>query len=427
MIELLTSMWGFLAGAGILGLIVGWAIRGVFIPRAKTVNVTSQTLSDVPVMTAEDRQKLDKADRAALALTAAQERLVNMEEKLEAARKESEIDKSMIMQLEQEKDALAAVSVEAPAEPSDTEPAPQAVTLSEDEHAENVWKTRYLTSRVRFLESKLEPKPVVEAPAPVVTPDPEMEAELAAVKAENGELKDKLAAAEAAPAVPATPDPSLANDAAEMAGLNWQNRYLRARVNHLENSAAAPLALVETPVEDDTNAEALVALEAENSRLKKDLSASNEGTSQSEQEMARLRWRNRYLEGRLKYLEAASLDAESEADDSIHPASAPEPVEMETVAETAEPEAPPAEPVEEVRPSSYDAPVGEPDDLKLIGGVGPKIEGILNGLGIFHFSQIASWTPGEEAWIDSYLRFQGRVMREKWVEQANSLNTAASA
>ena len=80
-----------------------------------------------------------------------------------------------------------------------------------------------------------------------------------------------------------------------------------------------------------------------------------------------------------------------------------------------------AAPVDETRPESLDAPNGKADDLKRIGGIGPKIEGILNSLGIFHFSQIAVWTEGEVAWIDGYLRFQGRVTREQWVEQAKSL------
>ena len=136
------------------------------------------------------------------------------------------------------------------------------------------------------------------------------------------------------------------------------------------------------------------------------------GTGESEQEMARLRWRNRYLEGRLKYLEAASLDAEAVAET---------PVDIAALAAPVSPAAPTEETVEETRPESLDAPKGEADDLKRIGGIGPKIELILNELGIFHFSQIAAWTPGEQAWIDSYLRFEGRVMSEKWAEQAVEL------
>jgi NADH-quinone oxidoreductase subunit E len=62
------------------------------------------------------------------------------------------------------------------------------------------------------------------------------------------------------------------------------------------------------------------------------------------------------------------------------------------------------------------------DDLKLIKGVGPKLEGVLNDIGIFHFDQIASWSPEEVAWADDNLvGFKGRVSRDSWVEQAKAL------
>ena len=37
---------------------------------------------------------------------------------------------------------------------------------------------------------------------------------------------------------------------------------------------------------------------------------------------------------------------------------------------------------------------GGADDLKKIKGVGPKLEELLHGLGIYHFDQIAAWTRG---------------------------------
>ena len=59
-----------------------------------------------------------------------------------------------------------------------------------------------------------------------------------------------------------------------------------------------------------------------------------------------------------------------------------------------------------------------PDDLKLISGVGPKIEGILNGLGIYKYEQIAKWTGAEREWVDDHLKFKGRIEREDWAKQA---------
>ncbi|WP_342071386.1 NADH:ubiquinone oxidoreductase [Yoonia algicola] len=65
---------------------------------------------------------------------------------------------------------------------------------------------------------------------------------------------------------------------------------------------------------------------------------------------------------------------------------------------------------------------GGPDDLKQIKGVGPKLEKTLHGMGIFHFDQISSWGPKEQAWIDDNLEgFKGRATRDDWVAQAKTL------
>ncbi len=61
------------------------------------------------------------------------------------------------------------------------------------------------------------------------------------------------------------------------------------------------------------------------------------------------------------------------------------------------------------------------NDLKRIGGVGPKIEGILNGLGIYRFDQIAKWTRENIEWVDEQLNFKGRIDRENWIDQAMKL------
>ncbi|MES0809102.1 NADH-quinone oxidoreductase subunit E [Roseibium sp. SCPC15] len=64
---------------------------------------------------------------------------------------------------------------------------------------------------------------------------------------------------------------------------------------------------------------------------------------------------------------------------------------------------------------------GKPDDLKKLKGVGPKLEATLNELGFFHFDQVASWGPEEIAWVDSRLKFKGRIERDGWIEQARIL------
>lgn len=64
---------------------------------------------------------------------------------------------------------------------------------------------------------------------------------------------------------------------------------------------------------------------------------------------------------------------------------------------------------------------GVADKLHLISGVGPKLEELLHGLGIYHFDQIANWTQSEIDWVDDYLQFSGRIERDNWVEQAKAL------
>jgi NADH-quinone oxidoreductase subunit E len=67
---------------------------------------------------------------------------------------------------------------------------------------------------------------------------------------------------------------------------------------------------------------------------------------------------------------------------------------------------------------------GLADDLKLIWGVGPKLEEMLHRMGVFHFDQIASWTEMNLRWVDQKLEgFKGRAVRDKWIEQAKKLAT----
>lgn len=95
------------------------------------------------------------------------------------------------------------------------------------------------------------------------------------------------------------------------------------------------------------------------------------------------------------------------------PVSAPKVEPAATVAETASARA----------PELLSAPRGgNGDDLKKIKGVGPKLEQELNARGVWHYDQIAAWSPGEVAWADEHLvRFKGRVSRDDWVGQAKLL------
>ena len=111
--------------------------------------------------------------------------------------------------------------------------------------------------------------------------------------------------------------------------------------------------------------------------------------------------------------------------------SAPEPAPVSEpapatapVAQAPKAEAPEVEAVEDaVRPEALSgARNGDADDLKMIKGVGPKLEIMLNELGFYHFDQIAGWSVAEVAWVnDNLTGFKGRVSRDNWVEQARKL------
>ena len=104
------------------------------------------------------------------------------------------------------------------------------------------------------------------------------------------------------------------------------------------------------------------------------------------------------------------------------PAPAPAPA-VEATPEPAPEPAPTAAAKEEGTPEFLSAArEGGPDDLKQIKGVGPKLEKTLHGMGIFHFDQISTWGPKEQAWMDDNLEgFKGRATRDNWVEQAKVL------
>ncbi|TGV61013.1 NADH-ubiquinone dehydrogenase [bacterium M00.F.Ca.ET.141.01.1.1] len=72
------------------------------------------------------------------------------------------------------------------------------------------------------------------------------------------------------------------------------------------------------------------------------------------------------------------------------------------------------------QPKAMEKPA-KPSDLKAISGIGPKLEKVLNGLGIWTYAQIAQWSPQEVAWVDDYLSFNGRIGRDDWTAQAAAL------
>jgi len=78
-----------------------------------------------------------------------------------------------------------------------------------------------------------------------------------------------------------------------------------------------------------------------------------------------------------------------------------------------------------VRPEAIAKPA-RPDDLKAIPGIGPKLEQVLNGLGIWTYGQIAGWGAAESGWVEEQLGLEGRIGRDEWTVHAARLAKASA-
>jgi predicted flap endonuclease-1-like 5' DNA nuclease/predicted nucleic acid-binding Zn-ribbon protein len=282
-------------------------------------------------------------------------------------------------------------------------PAPAAALLAtptkEDAEAANRqrWRARYLEARLSYINAKLEDertRPRV-APETLVARDDriaELELELEeAIKqrdanaAHFASLESDLKEADAATRA--------ATDAA--AALRAELPPMNARIAELESLIAAARG------EHGRQAARIRDLEAE-------LEALRNAPKVDDEEVGRLRWRARYLDNRIAFLEQ-SLNTVS-----ARTPVAPSPRADEFVPLATSDQGP-------VRPLGLPAARdGARDDLRVIDGIGPRIESTLNSLGVYHFDQIAAWTPAHVEWVERYLAFKGRIGRERWIEQAQA-------
>ena len=175
------------------------------------------------------------------------------------------------------------------------------------------------------------------------------------------------------------------------------------------------------------------ALADERDRLRTELAAAQDAQRQLEDSLVQLRGLADTRASRVRELEQAEASSreriarlEQELGDARGTGNRQGSYERTAPSPAAEPESAgaepaPAEPVQGTPPPSLPSPEGEPDDLKRISGIGPSIEKTLHELGIYHFRQIAQFTPDNVAWIDHRLRFRGRIEREDWIGQARRL------
>jgi len=86
------------------------------------------------------------------------------------------------------------------------------------------------------------------------------------------------------------------------------------------------------------------------------------------------------------------------------------------------PETPTLDEVVEPPVNTNDADVAVvPDDLTRIKGIGKTIAEKLAEVEITKFAQIAELTDQEVVDLDDILSFKGRILRERWVEQAQAI------
>jgi large subunit ribosomal protein L19 len=75
----------------------------------------------------------------------------------------------------------------------------------------------------------------------------------------------------------------------------------------------------------------------------------------------------------------------------------------------------------------FTRPKGEPDDLKLIPGVGQELEHKLNKLGLIKFEQIANLSDDEIAKLDEALKLNGAIENNDWVAKSLELMAETTA
>lgn len=318
-------------------------------------------------------------------------RIRELEQALEGARRRADEAASRIAELERAVEsggadvselrqlrALAAEHEMARARTLDVETAEVEEPQQDDDSALQMWRLRYFEQRVRYLETQAR-APREAAPVPSAQLNAlDWRAREAEARADH--LASELRAAEApAEEAPVETEPFAANADVDTL-LRWRLLYLERRVAHLQ---AAPAEAAPMPMMADERPDP-----------------------------DRWKWRAHYLEARVRHLEQRFVAAEPAP---MQAAAAP------VANGEASPRPAPTGPRGLKPPVLGAARNGAPDDFTLIEGVTALQQSTLNAIGVFHFDQIAAWTPDNVAWVDRYLRLNGRIDDEDWVDQAGDL------
>ena len=335
---------------------------------------------------------------------------------------------------------------------------PAAHTEPNEDEQISQWRLKYFTARVAYLEQRLREQEQA-GPAPLAGESQQAEDAASGVQslADAPQAQDldgqaqeealqqawrlrymdrRLASlAEQAREAVGAAENSAQSLAAKLAASEREGAQAQTRVHQAQEEAFSYLARAEAAeAEHQALALHVSKQDSEISALRQSLQeaqAQLAAEPKEDGEKTRLRWKTTYLETRVRQLEEQAFVASNLASAAHNPA----PVQLK-----------PALPLMEAAPASFapapaptPAPLpkpalaitrplrlmaprnGAPDDLQLIPGVTPQIESKLKQSGIFHFDQIAEWSPAEAAWVDQYLAMHGQIARDGWIGQAGRL------
>lgn len=203
--------------------------------------------------------------------------------------------------------------------------------------------------------------------------------------------------------------------------LRTENDGLRTRIQDLEAALIArdtDLENKDAAFQDVSGQLAAASLAA---------AAAPAATVDDDDESYALEWRNRYLAARVKYLESRLADAPA-------PTAAKKAAVKKAPAKKAAPKKAPAKKAAAKKVAApkvlyTDGPTdGDPDDLKLIKGIGPKFEKDLHGKGVYYFRQIGAWKKKDVEVVEKVIdSIPGRIDRDEWVSQAKGLAKGGKA
>ena len=222
----------------------------------------------------------------------------------------------------------------------------------------------------------------------------------------------------------------------------WRSKYLQQSLTYLEDNPITDREVLYGAAQTEIPSEAVPVVAAEPTggvagsgehSPEEFVTRADEGEIQTgdlEQELARLRWRNRYLEGRLAYVSGETPVTDPGLEEVVDGATS----ELESgvrddASEQTHADAFLASIGTVDGETSLDAGVDGASESELGGDDLTKISGIdggmatrLNALGILHYHQIAGWSADDISRINSELELDGLIEENEWTVQAGTLS-----